>query len=124
MEIIDRFDGVVAGDDQFTAQVLEKGHRLKVIARWGVGVDAVDLPTAERLGVQVLNTPNAFSDEVADIVMGYIVLLARQVHLLDRSVRAGGWRKFQGTSLGGKTLGIVGVGNIGRALARAPQHRD
>lgn len=118
LEIIDRFDGVIAGDDQFTARVMEKGKRLKVIAKWGIGVDAIDLEAARRLGIRVSNTPDVFADEVADVVMGYVILLARQLHRLDRSVRAGGWEKIQGTSLRGKTLGVIGAGSIGRAVVR------
>lgn len=118
LEMIDGYDGVIAGDDQFTAKVLEKGQRLKVVARWGVGMDGVDLAAAERLGIQVVNTPNAFSDEVADLVMGYIIMLARQLHSLDQSVRSGGWDKIRGMSLRGKTLGIIGLGNIGRSVAQ------
>ena len=118
LEVIDRFDGVIAGDDEFTANVLEKGKRLKIIAKWGVGVDAIDLNAARRLGIRVVNTPNVFSDDVADVVMGYIVLLARQLHRLDQSVRSGDWIKLPGVSLRGKTLGVEGVGNIGRAVVR------
>ena len=118
LQMIDRFDGVIAGDDHFTARVLEKGKRLRVISRWGVGVDAVDLDAAQRLGIRVSNTPNVFADEVADVAMGYIILLARGLHLLDQSVRGGGWKKVQGVSLRDKTLGVIGVGSIGRALVR------
>lgn len=118
LEIIDRFDGVIAGDDEFTARVLEKGKRLRVITKWGVGVDAIDIEAAKRLGIRVYNTPNVFSDEVADGVMGYIILLARQLHKLNQSVRSGGWMKIQGVSLRGKTLGVIGVGSIGRAVVR------
>ena len=118
LKIIDRYDGVIAGDDEFTAKVLEKGKRLKVIAKWGIGVDAIDLDAAKRLGIHVVNTPAVFADEVADVVMGYIILLARQLHKLDQSVRNGGWTKIQGVSLRGKTLGAVGVGSIGRAVIR------
>lgn len=117
LPIIGRFDGVIAGDDPFTSQVLEKGTRLKAIAKWGIGVDAIDLDAARRFGIRVSNTPDVFSDEVADVVMGYIILLARQLHHLDHSVRNGGWLKVSGTSLRGKTLGVVGVGSIGRAVA-------
>ena len=118
LEIIDRFDGVIAGDDEFTARVLEKGKRLRVITKWGVGVDAIDIEAAKRLGIRVYNTPNVFSDEVADVVMGYIILLARQLHKLDHSVRNGDWIKIQGVSLRGKVLGVIGVGSIGRAVVR------
>lgn len=118
LEIICRFDGVIAGDDEFTAKVLEKGKRLKVIAKWGVGMDAIDLDAARRLGIRILNTPNAFADEVADVVMGYIILLSRQLHKLNQSVCSGGWLKVRGTSLYGKTLGVIGTGSIGQAVIR------
>lgn len=118
LEIIDRFHGVIAGDDEFTASVLAKASRLKVISRWGVGVDAIDLAAASEHGITVVNTPAVFSDEVADVVIGYIILLARQLHRLDRDVRSGQWPKIQGLSLRGKTLGVIGVGNIGSAVAR------
>jgi D-3-phosphoglycerate dehydrogenase len=118
LDMIHRFDGVIAGDDEFTARVLEKAKRLKIITKWGVGIDAIDLAAAKRLDIGVVNTPDVFTDEVGDIVMGYITLLARQLHKLDQSVRNGGWLKVQGISLRGKTLGVIGVGNIGRAVAR------
>lgn len=118
LEVIDRFDGVVAGDDPFTAKVLQKGKRLKVIAKWGVGVDAIDSEAARQLGISVSNTPAVFGDDVADVVMGYIILLARQLHKLDQSVRSGSWLKIQGISLSGKSLGVIGIGSIGRAVVR------
>jgi D-3-phosphoglycerate dehydrogenase len=118
LDMIHRFDGVIAGDDEFTARVLEKAKRLKIITKWGVGIDAIDLAAAKRLDIGVVNTPDVFTDEVGDIVMGYITLLARQLHKLDQSVRNGGWLKIQGISLRGKTLGVIGAGNIGRAVAR------
>ncbi|MCX6022237.1 MAG: phosphoglycerate dehydrogenase [Chloroflexi bacterium] len=120
LAIIDRYDGVIAGDDEFSAAVLEKGAaaRLKVVSKWGVGVDAIDLEAAGRLGLPVTNTPNVFGDEVADVVVGYLVLLARQLHKLDAAVRAGVWLKIPGMSLRGKTLGVIGVGSIGQAVVR------
>lgn len=118
LDIIEPFDGVIAGDDEFTENVLEKATNLKMIARWGIGVDGVDLVAAERLGICVTNTPNVFSDEAADIAMAYIILLARQLHVLDRGVRDGNWPKIRGVSLRDKVLGVIGVGNIGRAVIR------
>lgn len=118
IEIIDRFDGVVAGDDEFTARVLERAKRLKVISKWGIGLDAIERATAERLGIKVFNTPNVFADEVGDVAIGYIIMLARKLHKMDQSVRAGGWLKVQGMSLRGKILGIIGAGSIGRGIAR------
>jgi D-3-phosphoglycerate dehydrogenase len=118
LEIIDRYDGVIAGDDHFSALVLERATRLRVLSKWGVGVDGIDRVAAERLGIHVANTPGAFDGEVADVCVGYLIMLSRGLHLLDRGVRAGYWPKIEGTSLGGRTLGIVGLGGIGRALAR------
>ncbi len=118
-EIIADFDGVIAGDDPFTASVLETGRegRLKVLAKWGIGTDAFDLNAAKRLGIYTSNTPNVFGDEVADVALGYIILLARQLHKIDQAVRNEQWLKIQGTSLKGKVAGIIGLGSIGKALA-------
>lgn len=116
LEIIPRFDGIIAGDDPFTAKVLQKAEKLKILAKWGIGVDSIDLEAAEKLGIPVKNTPNVFADEVSDVALGYIILLARQLHKLDRSVRDGGWLQIPGITLRGRTLGVIGVGSIGRGL--------
>lgn len=118
LDLIGEFDGVIAGDDPFTGRVFEKATRLKVMAKWGVGVDAIDLAAARRLGIPVYNTPGAFSDEVADVAMGYVILLARQLHRIDRAVRQGKWIKPLGVSLRGKSLGVIGVGGIGQSIVR------
>lgn len=118
MDLIDGFDGIIAGDDELTAAVLERADRLRVISKWGVGIDSIDLAAAARRGIQIFHTPGVFADEVADVAMGYLILLARRLHTIDRLVRAGEWAKIRGVSLAGKTLGIIGVGSIGQALAR------
>lgn len=118
LAIIDNFDGVIAGDDEFTEIVLQKASNLKVISRWGIGIDAINLTTADRLGIKIFNTPDVFADEVGDVVTGYIVLLARQLHRLDSLVRTGAWAKIQGISVRNKVLGIIGLGSIGRAVAQ------
>jgi D-3-phosphoglycerate dehydrogenase len=119
-QIIADFDGVIAGDDPFTAKVLEIGRkgRLRVLAKWGIGVDAIDLEAAKQLGIYTSNTPNVFGDEVADIALGYVILLARQLHRMDAAIRRGEWLKIQGTSLRGKVAGVIGVGSIGQAIVR------
>jgi phosphoglycerate dehydrogenase-like enzyme len=116
--IIGDFDGVIAGDDPFTADVLACANRLRVISKWGVGVDNIDRVAAASRGIAVLNTPGVFGDEVADVIVGYLVMLARQLHRIDAGARSGGWPKIEGRSLAGRTLGIVGLGSIGLALAR------
>jgi D-3-phosphoglycerate dehydrogenase len=118
LPIIGDFNGVIAGDDEFTAEVFERAERLKVLVKWGVGVDAIDLEAAKRFGIAVFNTPNVFGDEVADVTIGYIIMISRHLHKLDQAVRQGNWPKPIGTSLKGKTLGVIGVGDIGRAVCR------
>ncbi|GAK61061.1 D-isomer specific 2-hydroxyacid dehydrogenase NAD-binding [Candidatus Vecturithrix granuli] len=119
-EIIAEFDGVLAGDDPFTANVLETGRkgRLRALVRWGIGIDAVDVKAAQRLGIRFSNTPGVFNDEVADIAIGYLLLLARGLHKVDAAARNGQWLKYKGRSLRGKVAGVVGVGNIGKEIVR------
>lgn len=121
IEIIDRYDGVIAGDDEFTSAVLDRATQLRVISKWGVGIDNIDLEAAHARGIKVTNTPGTFGDEVADVVVGYLVMLTRQLHRIDAGTRAGDWLKLEGSSLAGKTLGIIGLGSIGLALARRAQ---
>ena len=118
VEAMDGCVGVVAGDDQFTAEVLDALPELRVISKWGIGVDGIDRAAADARGIIVRNTPGMFDDEVADVTMSYITVLLRQLAYIDRGVRAGSWPKPPGRSLRGKTLGIVGLGAIGRAVAR------
>jgi D-3-phosphoglycerate dehydrogenase / 2-oxoglutarate reductase len=117
IEIIGGFDGMIAGDDPLSARVLEHAKRMRIISKWGVGIDGIDLDAARTLGIPVLNTPGVFGGEVADLALGYVVMLARQLHRIDASVKAGGWFKYEGRSLDGKVLGIAGFGSIGQAVA-------
>lgn len=121
---IDQYDGILAGDDELTDRVLRAADRLSVIAKWGVGTDNIDEQTAAAEGIAVFNTPGTLSDAVADVVLGYVTMLTRRLHEVDDAVRAGEWYCPRGTSLRGATLGVVGVGNIGSAVARrAAAHR-
>ena len=118
LELVPEVDGIVAGDDELTRAVLERAPRLRVISKWGIGVDAIDLEAARELGIRVTNTPGMFGEEVADVALGYLLMLARHLHRIDRDVRAGTWSKPPGSSLAGRTLGVVGLGDIGHAVAR------
>lgn len=114
-----QFDAALCGDDRFTARVIEAcAPRLKVIAKWGTGVDSIDREAAARFGIPVYNTPNAFSDPVADTVMGFILAFARRIPELDAAMKAGRWEKTLSRALNELTLGVVGVGNIGKAVLR------
>jgi D-3-phosphoglycerate dehydrogenase len=116
IEVIGDFDGMIAGDDPLTARVLNHAKRMRIISKWGVGTDGIDLDAARSRGIAVTNTPGVFGDEVADVAIGYVVMLARQLHRIDASVRAGGWFKHEGRSLAGKVLGVAGFGSIGQAI--------
>ncbi len=114
-----QFDGTICGDDHYTARVLEAcAPRLKVISKWGTGIDSIDKHAAEKFGIQVRNTPNAFTLPVADTVLGYMLTFARRFPWMDRAVKAGIWEKIPGRSLSECTLGVVGVGKIGKAVIR------
>lgn len=111
-------DAIVTGTDELTAAVIEGAESLRVIAKHGVGLDTVDLEAARGRGVIVVATPDAVTDSVADLTMGLLLTLARQIVVGDRDVRAGGWTRTTGTELRGRLLGLVGFGRIGRAVAK------
>jgi D-3-phosphoglycerate dehydrogenase len=114
-----QFDGTICGDDHYTPRVIEAcSPRLKVISKWGTGIDSIDGQAAEKFGIQVCNTPNAFTLPVADTVLGYILTFARRFPWMDRAVKSGQWEKVPGRSLSECTLGVVGVGKIGKAVIR------
>ncbi len=118
LELIGEIDGVISGDDAFTRVVFEAAPRLKVISKWGTGIDSIDKDAAMANGVAIRNTPNAFTEPVADTVMGYILCFARKLPWMNEQMRAGGWEKIPGVSLSECKLGVIGVGNIGRAVIK------
>jgi D-3-phosphoglycerate dehydrogenase len=110
-------DGYIAGLDVIDRAALESADRLKVIARYGVGVDQVDLQAAKEKGIIVTNTPGANSVSVAELALGLMLALARQIPEAVHSVQQGKWPRYAGVSLEGKTVGILGLGAIGKQLA-------
>jgi D-3-phosphoglycerate dehydrogenase / 2-oxoglutarate reductase len=118
LAIVADADVVICGDDRFTARVIESAPRLKAVVKWGTGVDSIDRVAAARRGVEVCNTPDAFSEPVADSVFGYILLFARQLEGMTADMRAGRWLHLPLKALNDCTLGIVGLGHIGAAVAR------
>ncbi len=114
-----QFDGAICGDDRYTSTVLEAcSPRLKVVSKWGTGVDSIDAQACSRLGIKLGRTPNAFTLPVADSVMGYMLAFARRQPWMDKAMKSGVWNKIPGKALHELTLGIVGVGAIGKAVAR------
>ena len=118
VEAVEGCAGVVAGDDPFTAAVLVRLPALRVISKWGIGVDGIDFEAAAARGITVTNTPGAFDDEVADVAMAYTIMLLRRLGAVHEGVRRGEWPKPAGRSARGLRMGIIGLGGIGRALAR------
>lgn len=118
--LLPQYDGWIIGDDPATRRVFEAGKagRLKAAVKWGIGVDNVDFAACKDLGIPIINTPQMFGAEVADVALAYVVGLARQLFAIDRGVREGGWPKPAGLSLAGKRVALLGFGDIGRALAR------
>ncbi len=114
-----QFDGVVCGDDRYTARVLEAcSPRLKVISKWGTGVDSIDVDACSRLNILLCRTPNAFTTPVADTVLGYMLAFARRGPWMNAAMKRGEWEKIPGKTLSECTLGIIGIGNIGKAVTR------
>lgn len=113
-----QIDGWLAGDDRISETVL-KGFlpRLRGIAKWGTGIDSIDLAAAKRLGVPVMNTPGAFADAVSEVALGYMLMLSRHLASVDRQVRDGLWPKPVGFGLAGRVLGMIGFGAIGQGIA-------
>lgn len=121
LEYAGEFDGTICGDDHYTEKVLKAcTPRLKVISKWGTGIDSINQDAAAGLGVRVYRTPNAFTQPVADTVLGYLLAFARRQPWMDRGMKSGQWVKLPGRSLSECSLGVIGVGNIGKAvLSRA-----
>jgi D-3-phosphoglycerate dehydrogenase len=114
-----QFDGAICGDDRFTLRVLEAcAPRLKVISKWGTGVDSIDADACSRYGIKLCRTTNAFTLPVADSVLSYILAFARRQPWMDREMKDGKWEKIPGKALSECTLGVIGLGNIGKAVTR------
>ena len=118
--LLPEFDGWIIGDDPASRRVLAAGKqgKLRAAVKWGVGVDNVDFEAARELGLPVRNTPGMFGREVADVAMAYVTSLARELFIIDRGVQQGVWPKPRGISLAGKTVAVLGFGDIGRSFAR------
>jgi phosphoglycerate dehydrogenase-like enzyme len=111
-------DAVIASSDPYTASVFARCPRLKVVSRCGVGIDSIDIAAATDAGVVVTNTPGAMTDAVGDYTFALLLGITRRIHEGDALMRSGGWGEYPGVLVCGKTLGLVGFGQIGQAVAR------
>jgi D-3-phosphoglycerate dehydrogenase len=118
LKLVPTLDGAVIGLDRIDREVMKAGlPKFRVVCKFGVGIDNFDLPAANELGFVVCNVPGANSDAVADFTIGMMLSVSRQFIASDAEVRRGGYRAQVGPQLGGRTLGIIGLGNIGTRVA-------
>ncbi len=118
LPLVGDVDGVICGDDRFTARVFAAAPRLKVISKWGTGIDSIDTAAATAHGVRVCRTIDAFTEPVADSVLGYMLCFARRLPWMDRQMKAGVWDKIPGRALNECSVGVIGVGAVGSAVLR------
>jgi D-3-phosphoglycerate dehydrogenase len=116
IELLQGAVGLIAGTEALNEKVLSKADKLKVISRCGAGIDNIDLEAAKRLGIKVLNTPDAPTLAVAELTLCLILALYRRIVESDRCIRSGRWTRQMGQLLSGKKLGVVGLGRIGKKL--------
>jgi D-3-phosphoglycerate dehydrogenase / 2-oxoglutarate reductase len=118
LPIISKYDGILCGDDRITAKVIDAATNLKAIVKWGTGIDSINKEYAEEKGIPVFRTPNAFTEPVADSALALMLNEVRGIARNDKVVKEGKWEKPQGYTLGERTIGIIGFGDIGQAVAR------
>lgn len=119
-EVIGAIDAVICGDDEYTRKVIQKGHNgsLKVISKYGVGLDSIDTNAAKEFGVTITNCPGVNQNAVAEHVFGLLLTFFRQIHIQNETVQNFKWKRLIGTEVSDKKLGIFGAGSVGQALAK------
>mgnify|MGYP000695843493 CR=1 FL=1 len=120
LSIIQNYDAVICGDDEYTKAVLEKGKagKLKYLSKYGVGLDKIDLKAAKELGIPVTNCPGVNQVSVAEHVLGLLFTFEKNIHLQYNSTQNGSWKRWIGNEIEGKTIGIIGLGAIGKVLTQ------
>lgn len=116
-KIIHNYDGLVCGDDEVNKKVLKNAKNLKVISKWGTGIDSIDTNLCKKLNIKVFNTPGAFTESVAELALSYILIFSREVFYIHNEIKKKRWPKITGSLLKEKKLGIIGLGKIGTKLA-------
>ena len=120
LPIIGKYDAVICGDDEYTEAVIKKGKEgnLKYISKYGVGLDRIDLEAAKKYGIPVTNCPGVNQVSVSEHVLALLFTFEKNVHLQHNSTRNGSWKRWVGHEIQGKTIGIVGLGAIGKELSK------
>jgi D-3-phosphoglycerate dehydrogenase len=118
LKLIKDVDGIIIGIDELSAEIIEEANALKAISKYGIGLDNIDINTATNKKIIVTNTPTANVDAVADLAFGLILSLARRIPEADRKTKSGKWGKIIGKSVWEKTIGIIGLGKIGKQVVK------
>jgi len=119
LPIIQNYDAVICGDDEYSEGVIKKGVEgsLKFISKYGVGLDRIDLDAAKKFGVPVTNCPAVNQVSVSEHVLALLLTFERNIHLQHNSVQQGSWKRLVGNEIQGQTIGIIGLGSVGKELA-------
>ena len=120
LPIIHKYDGVICGDDEYTREVIKEGKegKLKVLSKYGVGLDRIDLEAAKEFGIGVTNVPGINQVSVSEHVLALLFTFSKNIHLQYNSVQTGSWKRGIGSEIQGKTLGIIGLGAVGKELGK------
>lgn len=121
LKFIKDVDGIIIGIDELSAEIIETANELKVISKYGIGLDSIDINVATNKKIIVTNTPTANVDAVADLAFGLILSLARRIPEADKKTKSGKWEKIIGKAVWRKTIGIIGLGKIGRQVVKRAQ---
>lgn len=113
---LSEFTGIIVGTDKITPEILDKSPNLKVIMKYGVGTDNIDIEATKKRNIRVLNLPGINADAVAELIVGLVLALARKIVISEKLFRKGHWEPQLGVSTQGKVLGIVGTGAVGLSL--------
>jgi D-3-phosphoglycerate dehydrogenase len=120
LPIIQKYDAVICGDDEYTEKVLIKGKegKLKYISKYGVGLDRIDLVAAKKLGIPVANCPGVNQVSVSEHVLALLFTFEKNIHLQNETTKKGSWTRITGNEIQGKTIGIIGLGAVGKELVK------
>ena len=116
LKIVHKYEGIICGDDEITKKVIDKAKKLRVVSKWGSGIDSINTEYAKKKKIKVYNSPGVFSDSVAQTALGMMLLISRKIFENHSEVIKGRWPKPTGFSLKNKYLGVIGLGKMGQSL--------
>ena len=122
LKVIHKYDGIICGDDEISKRVIDKAKKLKVISKWGTGIDSIDKKYANQKNIKVFNTPGAFTNAVAEHAIGLMFSITRNIVLNHIDILNGNWSKRICSTIEGKNIGIIGYGKIGKKFVKILNH--